>query len=73
MPCNIFELRSTLAKPAVVVLSYSQTAQRFEDIRVCINGFSQFFYVPNEVRLLSPLLNERFALGLGQLRLTRRS
>ena len=26
--CNIFELRSTLAKPAVVVLTSSQTAQR---------------------------------------------
>ena len=37
----------------------------FEDINVCINGFSQFLYVPHEERLFCFLLEERFALVLG--------
>ena len=41
-------------------------------LKDCINGSSQYLHVPHEARLFSLLLNERFALGLGQLRLGRR-
>ena len=52
---------------------FTDSTVHFKEIKVCINGFSQFLYVPNEVRLFSFLLNERFALGLGLWRLGRRS
>ena len=54
-------------------LFFADGTVHFEDIKVCINGFSQFLYVLSEVRLFSLLLSERFALGLGLWRLGRRS
>ena len=54
-------------------LFFADCTAHFKEIKVCINGFSQFLYVPNKVRLFSFLLNERFALGLGLWRLGRRS
>ena len=52
---------------------FTYGTSHFKDIKVCINGFSQFCYVPNEVRLFILLRNERFALGFGLWRLGRRS
>ena len=54
-------------KTRVVALSSLQLeawAAHFGNIKVCIDGFSQFLYVPYEVRLFSLLLNKKNALGL---------
>ena len=39
-------------------------AAHFEDVKVCINGFSQFLYVPHEVRQLSFFWIKDLFLGL---------
>ena len=39
-------------------------AAHFEDLKVCVNSFSQFLHVTHEVRRFSLLQNERFALEL---------
>ena len=65
VPCNIFEPRSTLAETCGRRrLFFADGTANLKEIKVCTNGYSQFLYVPNEVRLFSFLLNERFALGL---------
>ena len=76
VPCNIFELCSTLAKSAVVVLSSSQTAQltlKNQSDKVCINWFLPVSICSKRSKAFSFLLNERFAPGLGLWRLGRRS
>ena len=35
------------------LFSFTDGTAHFKDIKVCIKGFSQFLYVPNEVRLLA--------------------
>ena len=52
---------------------FADCTTHIKEIKVCINSFSQFLYVPNEVRLFSFLLNERFDLGPGLWRLGRQS
>ena len=53
-------------------LFFADRAAHFEDLKVCINSFSQFLHVTHEVRRFSLLQNERFALELALWRVRRR-
>ena len=53
---------------------FVDSAEHFEDLKVCINGFGffpSFLHVTHEVRLFSLLQNERFALELALWRVRR--